>query len=128
MTQFNKMIGKTYLYMGKEVLIKDIKPIGNDLLQVVTPERAINVTIGELRREFLPIDREVEKKDGFMLYRGVQLESKEMSSLADVLMGTIKKVQEDKTYIDQAQTINDTAKTLIDLKRAQIELIRLMKS
>ena len=63
-----------------------------------------------------------------MLYRGVQLESKEMASLGDVLMATIKKVQDDKTYVEQAVAINDTAKTVIDLKRAQIELIRLMKS
>jgi hypothetical protein len=51
-----------------------------------------------------------------------------MGSLADTLLDTIERVRTDKTYIDQAQSINETAKTLIDLKRAQIELIRLIKS
>lgn len=128
MSAFKKMIGKSYLYMGKEVEVKEVAPIGNDMLRVVTSDRAINVTHTELRKEFLPIDKELEKKAGVMLYRGVQLESKEMANLGEVLMSTIKKVQEEANYVKQARTINETAKTLIDLKRAQLELIKLMKS
>jgi len=128
MSNFKTMVGKSYLYMGKEVEIKAVDPIGNDMFRVVTSDRAINVSHAELRKEFLPIDKELEKKDGVILYRGVQLESKEMANLGEVLMATIKKVQEQPDYVEQARTINDTAKALIDLKRAQIELIKLMKS
>ncbi len=126
--QYRKLIGRTVLYFGKEITIKDIKPIGDDLFQVVTTNRAFNLRSSEIRKEFLPIETEIERADSLTLYRGIQLESKEMGSLADTLLDTIERVRTDKTYIDQAQSINETAKTLIDLKRAQIELIRLIKS
>lgn len=128
MMQYRKLIGRTVLYFGKEITIKDIKPIGDDLFQVVTTNRAFNLRSSEIRKEFLPIETEIERADSLTLYRGIQLESKEMGSLADTLLDTIERVRTDKTYIDQAQSINETAKTLIDLKRAQIELIRLIKS
>lgn len=128
MTQYRKLIGRTVLYMGKEILIKDIRRMRDDLFQVVTSDRVINVRSAELKKEFLPIENELEKSESLTLYRGIQLESKEMIGLADTLLATIEKVKEDKAYIDQAESINETAKTLIDLKRAQIELIRLIKS
>jgi len=45
-------------------------------------------------------------------------------SLSDTLLENIEKVKSDPAYIPQAQTINNTAKQLIDLARAQVEMVR----
>lgn len=49
------------------------------------------------------------------------------TKLADVLMDSISKLQEDKGYIEQAKAINETAGQLINLARTEIMAINTLK-
>jgi len=127
MDKYHRLIGKNFLYLGGEVVVKKIECMEGDLLKVTTDKKIIRIRESELRKELLPIESEIERHEGIMLYRGVQVESGEMTKLSDALMENIKKVQENKEFIDQARSINESAKAIIELKKAQIQMIKLMK-
>jgi hypothetical protein len=127
MPSLKKMIGKTFLYMGTEYVVKEIATIEPDLYRIVTDKRIIRLTWAELQKDFMPVMTAKEKTTGVILYRGLQFETTQLRDLAAVLMENIKKVQADAKFIDQARSINQTAKTLIDLKRTQIEMVKLVK-
>lgn len=47
--------------------------------------------------------------------------------LTNILMDNIKKVQNDASYISQAEAINSQVKTVIDIAKAQIEMYKAMR-
>lgn len=127
MPSLKKMIGKTFLYMGAEYVVKEITRVEPDLYRIVTDKRILRLTYSELQKDFMPVMTAKEKATGVVLYRGLQVETNQLRDLAAVLMENIKKVQADAKFIDQAKSINQSARTLIDLKRTQIEMVKLVK-
>jgi prophage DNA circulation protein len=121
------MIGKTFLYMGTEYVVKEIAKVETDLYRLVTDKRIIRLTWAELQKDFLPVMTAKEKSTGVVLYRGLQLETAQLKDLGNILMDNIRKVQENAAYINQAKSVNESARTLIDLKRTQIEMVKLVK-
>jgi hypothetical protein len=121
------MIGKMFLYMGTEYLVKEIAKVETDLYRLVTDKRIIRLTWSELQSDFMPVMTTKEKSTGVVLYRGLQLETAQLKDLGNVLMENIRKVQANAAYIGQAKSINESARTLIDLKRTQIEMVKLVK-
>jgi len=127
MVALKKMIGKSFLYMGTEYIVKEIAKIEVDLYRIVTDKRIIRLTWSELQKDFMPIMTAKEKSTGIILYRGLQLETAQLKDLGNILMDNIRKVQENAAYIGQAKSVNESARTLIDLKRTQIEMVKLVK-
>jgi hypothetical protein len=126
MKSFLKMIGHTYLYKGGNYVIQDIEEEERNLFKVTTNTRVIRVNGKDLRKEFLPVEPRPDKKNALELYNAMQ-DNLPMKGLGTTLMDTIKKIQEDPKYIDQARAINETAKNLIEMKRVQVELVRTIK-
>lgn len=48
--------------------------------------------------------------------------------LKNVLMDTVRKLQRDKDYVSQASAINDSVKTIIDLAKVEVEMIKVMRA
>lgn len=123
---FHKMIGNTYLYKGSNYVIQNIEVEERNLFKVTTDKRVIRVNGEDLRKEFLPVEPRPNKKNMMVLYNAMQ-DNLPMQSLSTTLMDTIKKIQEDPKYIDQARAINETAKNLIEMQRVHVEMVRTIK-
>lgn len=121
----NNMIGKTYMFNSNQHTIKDIQSTEEDIYHVVTDKRTIKVSEEELLEDFLPIDGNYQK---LQVYQELSIEPAQLNDLGTILLDNIKKVQEDASYVEQAKSINESAKTLIDLKKTQIEAIKVIRS
>lgn len=128
MHTLERMIGNTYEYEGRKMLIYDVKISGNKA-RLITDKDEVE----------LPLDGLDDYLSDFHFVKSNQLiKSPEIvdmvmsgtnvySQLQSTLLETIKKVQDDAGYIGQAQAINDTIKQVIDLEKVKIQTIQLLK-
>lgn len=123
--KIRSMVGKSYLYHSHEHQINDVTLKGDDLYEITTDKRKITLTVSEIEKEFLPIEDDGYDKK-LALFNKIQKEGIPLVDVSTELMAVIKKVKESPVYIHQAQTIILSAKALVDLKRLQIDLLRIM--
>jgi hypothetical protein len=118
------MVGRTFLYSGTEYSVMKITHVEDDLYDVQTDKRTIRLSDGELRKEFLPVHVPTKKGTNGQALVKYLPDGKDMVDLSAVLNENIKKLQTDATFIDQARAINESAKTIIELKKLQLDVIR----
>ena len=123
-----KMIGKTYSWKGVKHQIKNIISLSGDMCRVITPQKEFECSENQLIEDFIPVASEEEKQTQLTLVTNANREIESMNSLSEILMDNIKKVQDDPGYIDRAKSINESAKNLIELKKTQLEVVKLLKS
>lgn len=124
--KYAKMIGKTYLYKAREHTIEDIETQESGLFKVTTNRTTLKVSEAELA-DFLPVAAEMNGKDKLAIYQKLEAEAIPMSELSTVLMDNIKKLQTDPSFADQARAVNETAKTLIDIAKLKVEIMKMVK-
>ncbi len=122
------MIGSTYRFEGRKVLIHDVKINGNKA-RLITDKDEIELPIDGLD-DYLPDFHLVESNalvknpevvEAIIGGTGVY------TKLQDTLMNTIERIQGDPGYIGQASAINDTIKQIIDLEKVKIQTLQLLK-
>lgn len=119
------MINKRFIHNGVNIRINNINHQESDIYEIITDKKAFLASEEELVKDFHPLDEKGEAN--LELYRGIQFNVSTLDDLSTTLMDNIKKVQEDPKHIDQARATNEIAKAVIDIKKVQIEAIRLMK-
>lgn len=50
-----------------------------------------------------------------------------MTALADVLLDNIEKCKNNPAFIEQARAINENARTLIEMQKVKLDMIRLIR-
>ena len=126
--KIKSMVGNSYLYHAHEHQVMDVTQKGEDLYEITTDKtdkKKIALTVSEIEKEFLPIEDDGYDKK-LALFNKIQKEGIPLVDVSTELMAVIKKVKESPAYIHQAQTIILSAKALVDLKRLQIDLLRIM--
>jgi len=118
------MIGKTFLYLGHQYVIKGLDEVEEDLYEVKTDKRTMRMSSADLRKEFLPVH--TNGKENLALVKTIN-ESLAMKDLGVTLMETLDKVKANPKYIEQARAINETAKTMIELGKLQLEIIKTVR-
>ena len=122
------MIGNTYDYEGRRILIYDVRIKGNSV-SLVTDTEVIELPLDGLD-DYLPEFHFVKSNQLIKTPEILEMVTGGASvynQLQNTLLETIKKVQEDAGYISQAQAINDTIKQVIDLEKVKIQTIQLLK-
>ncbi len=122
----SEMIGRTYLYNGNQYLISDVRYAEDDLYDVFTDKRRIRVNKSDLKN-FQPVQVPSRPENNTALILALKESNKPMDDLAAKLMETIATVEKDASFIPKAAMINKTAKNLIDIRKAQIELMKLVR-
>lgn len=121
-----KMVGGTYLHNGVEHIIRDVEPLGDGQVRVRTNKKVITVDKSRLRKEFLPVD-DARREDQLIELYGFQKDETQMTALAEVLLDNIKKCQNNPTFIEQARAINENARTLIEMQKVKIDMLKLIR-
>lgn len=124
MPEFKQMIGRTYIYDGETYKIKNVVHIMGEKYRVATDNGELMVTKEQLICDFRLVTQIASVSRNNQQMMNIELNA--MTSLSDILMQNIKKVQEDPAYIEQAKSINESAKQIIEVKKAQIEMVKLM--
>lgn len=120
------MSGRTYLYNGRECTVQQVVHIEDDLFDVHTDQGTKRVNERDLKKAFLPVHGTNGSGQTMALIRAMK-ENMPMTQLSDTLLDTIEKVKADPKYVDQARAINETAKSLIEIGKLQVEIVRTAK-
>lgn len=124
--KLKEMIGNKFLHMGKEVHIVNMENKEDDLYLVeFSSGETKNISEEELVKDFMPITTSSGKS--LAIVNGLQIENSSLQDLTTILMDSIKKVQGDPEYVKQASSINDSAKQIIEIKKTQLEMVKLIK-
>ena len=113
------MAGKNYLINGRRHKIIKARRAG-DKIEIVTDKDWLCLNENEVR-SFLPAapDQEVSLKI-------LPKNDDTLSTLRGTVLQTIEKLKADKAYIDQANAINGSIKTIIDLAKLELDAYKLM--
>lgn len=122
------IIGRTYMYNGENHTIAKVVKVERDLLDVFTDKRRIRVTPNEMK-QFLPVDvpANVRHRENAELLLYVKEQNKPMDSFADKLNGLMDKVEAGTIDIKKAKVMNEIARSVIHLRKGQIELLKVIK-
>lgn len=123
------MTGKVFMYKSGNYRIMSYD-VETERVIIATDRKVFKVTPAQampLLADFLPVDETetlpIAANDKFLeMIRGsVTLGS--AAQLRETLMINLKKVQDDPSYIPQAQAVNQTVSTIIDLAKAEVDMI-----
>ena len=129
-TRLDDIKGKSFLYHGDQLNVLDFK-INGEKVQIVTDNGWHEPSYEEVESfldKLLPIKDEYVSETGMAVVQQARVTSSSINVLKSILMDNIKKVQESKDYIPQAQEINHNVKSIIEVAKAEIEVLKIMKS
>lgn len=115
--KLTNMLGKQWIYHGKNVTLKDVE-LTDTGITIETDGKEIKLTSTEIPgfiEECLPVDQK-----GIVVMS--QQQNNHLSSLKDILMDNIKKCQENPGYIKQATVINNNVNTLINMVSLELKV------
>ncbi len=128
MQKLERMIGNTYRFEGRKILINDVRISGNKV-RLITDHDELELPLDGLD-DYLPDFRLVESNALVknpevvdVILGGTSMYTK----LQDTLLDTIQRIQSDPGYVGQASAINDTIKSMIDLEKVKIQTLSLLK-
>ena len=118
--------GRTYLYHGNEVKITSITKMRDDLYVIETETKQLRVNPKDFK-EFLPVEVPPVSKIDPSLLPELRERNKSFISLSERLMKVMDKVEADPKFIPQAKMMNETAKNVIAIGKAQIDFLKTIR-
>ena len=126
MSNYKTMIGKTYLYNAREVIIEDFRMSADGVyVQFLINNKWVSFEPKDVKKELFIVETNIAKEQRAIVLNEAKAGNKAMVDLGQILLSNIKKLETDATFLDQAKVINDHAKTLIDIQRTRIEIFKL---
>lgn len=124
---FEQMIGKTYMYNAKEYIIEGASYSG-DYMFVDTNKKVFRFHKDEVQKkasQFLPIDNTKPAKQA---PAGIAPQISSLKTVTESLIECIEIVKRDPNYIKQANSINSTIKTITQVMRLELDMMKLRQS
>ena len=123
--ELQSMVGKTYLYNTRELRVDNYR-IKDDLVIVATDKEIFTWSLddaGNHIRDFMPVDNEgVTARDLV-----VMPDKKQLNNLKAVIMDNIDKVKQDRNYVQQANAVNKSIGTLINVANLELQYMKMLK-
>ena len=122
--KLNKLIGNKYTYRGLVIIVKEVKFL-SALYVIKTDKQTYNFYESEVNSFLLElIDYEEKPKTKHIMENtpNVRTVSNENTDLSEILLDTIKKVQNNKEYIGQANAICNVVSQMINIKKLELQL------
>ena len=116
--------GRMYMYNGENYIIKQIMKTEDGYLDVFTDKKKIRISPIE-QREFLPVDAPVKPDKDLISY--IKQQNQPLNNLSTKLTGMIDQIEAGTLDIKKAKAINDTARSIIQLAKTQIDFMKVIK-
>lgn len=128
------MVGKNYTYNKRPVTVLRFE-IKEKIIRVVCATEDISILVEDFHdtiQRFLPDNTPAIAQDSKPVGSPPSAVPQTIirtsgGELKELVMDNIKRIQRDKEYIPQAVEINNQVKTLIDLAKTEIELIKALR-
>lgn len=113
------MCGQDYMYNGKIVTVLEANK-EEDMIRLKTSSGPLLLKPEEMR-VFVP----APTLDMTTVNHNMKIEMADCKSLADIMKDVIQRTIKSPDFVPQAKEINSSINNLINLKRAQIDIVRL---
>ncbi|PRY51512.1 hypothetical protein B0I27_10798 [Arcticibacter pallidicorallinus] len=128
------MVGKNYTYNRRKVTVLRFE-IKEKVIRIVCATEDITILVEDFQdtmKSFLPDTTPAISSENTPAVVSPSAVPQTIirtsgGELKDLVMENIRKIQRDKEYIPQAIEINNQVKTLIDLAKTEIELIKALR-
>lgn len=123
------MKNKPFMIHQQEEVVKEWEFIDGETVVIHTDKNKhrFSFSIADERlAEFLPIEQELAEIESNLPQLACNTQT--LRELKDIMMENIRKVQEDKAYIPQAQEVSKSVGTIVDLAKTEIEYIKAIRS
>jgi|SRR5690606_5653693 len=125
MEKLNKlydMVGGTYLYKRESITIKGVIASDADqLIRIKTDKQDITISqlhLSDFLSALLPVEADHEEATTALQVQ----QSGEITNMQNILMDSIKKIQQDKEYVGQAKAINNHINTMLNMVKLQMQM------
>lgn len=121
------MVGKAFLVDKEQIRVVSWAFHSDDCIQIVTDAKAFEFTMTNIHdglSAFLPVEESEAVTHAAASGYQLVLSGNGAKNLKDILMDNIKKVQENKDYIPQAQEVGRNVNSIIDLAKAEIDFLK----
>lgn len=123
-THLERMLDETYIYKGKQIKIKDwYHEEEKDTIRIITTTAPIVIKHSDVStfvKACLPIEDSVALSV-------INENKKTITTLSEILMDNITKVQKDPKYIDQAKVINSSVNAMMSMVNLQLKIHKASK-
>lgn len=122
--------GGTYIYNTRRYTINDVV-IENDTVYISTDSKIIKKSLSEISdflENILPCDMSQESNEIAKAQGNQIAQSFGFAKLTDIIYDNIDKIQQNASYIPQAQAINEQVETIVNIAKTQIEAIKIIKN
>ena len=123
--KLEKMLGKTFMHNGRYYTVLSWQ-VKDEKLTVATDNGWLEFELSQADKalaEFLPVHA-----NNRQMAIVVMPKNGELQNLKNVILDNIQKVQQDKEYIKQADSINKSISTLINMAKLEISYIKTLKN
>jgi AAA15 family ATPase/GTPase len=114
-----QMVGSTYMYKKENYTLKGFIP-EEQKVRILTDKQDI-VLLNDGLHHSLSLFLEVEQEPQLPQVVKKSEVQTAMGSLTSILLENIETVRKDKDFIPQAESINTSIKTMIDMAKAEID-------
>jgi hypothetical protein len=127
MKKLDAMLGRTYIYSNDEHTIQSIDEIEDQtgIYLVTTDKKKFKLREKQILMDFRLSTKSNGSTEITALMRIIEDKTAPTDGLVATLLENIAKLKDTPGYIEQARAINDHAKTILDIKKTQIEVMRL---
>jgi hypothetical protein len=125
--QLNKMIDGTYLYMGRTLLISGWDSY-NGFVIIFNDGPNIKFPLAEAPDEleaFMPAPDKVQQSAAVPAI--IKKDMSRVNDLESTLMAQIDKIEEDPANIEAAKAIQAQAKTVLDIQKFKLDIVKEMR-
>lgn len=117
--RLESMVGKTYLYHAQYHKILSYK-VDGDKITIVTHKKWFDISNKDLN-QFLPTSSE----NGTTSLQVLPKDREFLASLSATIKDNIEQVKKDKSYIPQANSINNSINTLVNLAKIELQMLKM---
>jgi len=122
----SEMEGGAYLYNAEQHIVQTVQHYEDDLYDVYTDKRKIRVNKADLGKLFKRVHLPVNTRDS-QIAATLKEENKPMIDLVAKLEKMIDRIDSGELDIKRAKAINETARSIIQARKTQIDLYRVLK-
>jgi hypothetical protein len=122
------MKGNSFYYQDKKIHIKDYQISLNELF-LITDNSTIRIPLEEGKKwvNEMQIENMPALANNQIPAIQMQISNTVLFDCKNILMESIEKVRKNKDYIPQSDEINKNVKSIIDLAKTEIEMIKVLK-
>lgn len=122
-------VGQKYLYQSNEITVETVVQHDDNSFEIYcTNGKILFLDESEIKKDLLSVNTDISLQTGNKIGQSIINNLSECNSITEILKKNIKSIEEGKLSTEQASSINESVKQIIEVEKTKIEILKLAKS